>query len=283
MPPSEAIVDYYQRAGGDYAHWSPAMHMHFGYWRRGHWPWQREPMLHALTEAVRERLELTIDQQGRVVDLGCGVGTSARQIASRHGALELLGVTLVPEQAKQGRSLARAAGLDDRVELRVADYRSLPVADASLIGAYAIESSCYDPSGGVALIREAARALRPGARLVVADAFRRRAGPLPRHAARCQRGMCEGWVLPGLAALDEFVAALREAGFTAIEIDDISLRVAPSLLHVPIAVLGFRLGRRGEALDHRRIGNLRAPLWCLATALLAPRHFGYFIVRATRG
>lgn len=278
-----AIVDYYRRTGDDYAHWSPGMHMHFGYWQRGHWPWQREPMLHALTEVVRRRLALAPEVRGVVVDLGCGVGSSARQLARAHPRLELLGVTLVPEQVERGHVLADAEGLGERVVLRVADYRALPLADASLVGAYAIESSCYDPSGGVALVREAARVLRPGARLVVADAFRRHGELLPRHADRCLRGMAEGWVLPGLAAIDEFVAALREAGFVEVVVDDASWRVAPSLLHVPLAVLGFRLARRREPLDRRRLGNLSAPLWSLAAALLAPRHFGYFVVTATRG
>ncbi len=284
MAPSEGIIDYYQNAGDDYSHWSPSLQMHFGYWQRGHWPWQREPMLLSLSAIVHRRLSLGSDPIGRVADLGCGVGATARQIARAHDQLELLGVTLVPTQVVQGRALNRAAGLDRRIEVREADYRALPVADGSLIGAYAIESACYDPSGGVELIREAARTLRPGARLVVADAFRRRAGRLPRHAARCQRGMCEGWALPGLAALDGFVAALAEAGFTEIRVEDVSLRVAPSLLHVPLAVLGFRLARRGAGELHpRRVGNLLAPLWALAAGLVAPRWFGYFLVSAVRG
>jgi len=277
-----AIVDYYHAAGEDYLHWSPSLQMHFGYWARGHWPWQREPMLHALSDAVLDRLALGPEPVGRVADLGCGVGATARQLARRHVGIDLLGVTLVPAQVVRGRALNRHAGLDPRVELCEADYRALPVADASLVGAYAIESACYDPSGGVELIREAARSLRPGARLVVADAFRRRASPLPLHAARIEQGMREGWALPGLASVEGFVAALAEAGFAKIVIEDVSLRVAPSLLHVPLAVLGFRLRQREGRLHPRRVGNLRAPLWGLAAALLAPRWFGYFIVSATR-
>jgi SAM-dependent methyltransferase len=277
---SEAIVDYYHRAGDDYSHWSPSLQMHFGYWR-GHWPWQREPMLEALSEVVLDRLALGDAPVGRVADLGCGVGSTARQLARRHAGLELLAVTLVPGQVVRARALNRAAGLEPRIEVREADYRALPIADRSLVGSYAIESACYDPSGGVELIREAGRTLRSGARLVVADGFRRRAGPMPRHAARCHRGVCEGWALPGLAELDRFVAALTEAGFTDIEIEDVSLRVAPSLLHVPLAVLGFRLRERGGELHPRRVGNLSAPLWGLAAGLLAPRWFGYYLIRAT--
>ena len=38
----------------------------------------------------------------------------------------MLGVTLSERQVELGRELAREAGVDDLVELRVADYRELP-------------------------------------------------------------------------------------------------------------------------------------------------------------
>ncbi len=58
------------------------------------------------------------------------------------------------------------------------------------------ESACYDPEGGEGLIREAARVLEPGARLVVADAFRRRDRLLRDHGPAPL-----GVVLPPTAAM----------------------------------------------------------------------------------
>ena len=44
---AEDLHRYYEEAGMDYAAWSPAFNMHFGWWRRGMNPFRREPMLTA--------------------------------------------------------------------------------------------------------------------------------------------------------------------------------------------------------------------------------------------
>lgn len=274
-----AIVDYYTRATVDYGDWSPALHMHFGCWRWPLSPFAREPMIARLSAEVHERLALEPGARGTVLDLGCGVGSSARLLARTHAGVRVLGLTLAPHQVALGTELCAAAELGARVELIEADYRATPLASASAAGAYAIESACYDPAGGVGLIREAARVLEPGARLVVADAFRRR--PLSRGARACERKMAAGWVLPGLASRDGFVAELERGGFEVLAVEDISLRVAPCVLHIPVVALGFRV-RAGRKLDARRRGHLHASLWCMVCALLWPRRFGYFVITARR-
>ncbi|MEA2211919.1 MAG: cyclopropane-fatty-acyl-phospholipid synthase, partial [Solirubrobacteraceae bacterium] len=45
--------------------------------------------------------------------------------AAQHYGVKVLGVTLSEQQVKLGRERVRAAGLEDRVQLRVADYREL--------------------------------------------------------------------------------------------------------------------------------------------------------------
>jgi SAM-dependent methyltransferase len=272
-----AIADYYTVATADYGYWSPGFHMHFGYWRWPLSPFAREPMLDALSDVVHDRL--AIDQSGVVLDLGCGVGSSARRLGRGRPSLRVLGLTLTPAQVEIGNAMTRAAELDDRVEVILADYRAIPLADGSAIGAYAIEAACYDPDGGAGLIREAARVLAPGARLVVADAFRRRW--LPRAAKACERNMSEGWVLPGFAGQTEFLACLRAHGFEICSVEDISLRVLPTVLQIPWVASSFRW-RAGRELDPRRRGHLRACLWAMVCALVWPRRFGYFVITARK-
>jgi len=59
-----------------------------------------------------------------VLDIGCGWGGTALTLARDYGA-KVLGVTLSREQFKIATERARAAGLGDRVEIRLADYRSI--------------------------------------------------------------------------------------------------------------------------------------------------------------
>ncbi len=60
----------------------------------------------------------------RVLDVGCGWGSFALHAARNYG-VDVVGVTLSKEQAALGRKRAADAGLADRVEIRVQDYRDV--------------------------------------------------------------------------------------------------------------------------------------------------------------
>ena len=60
----------------------------------------------------------------RVLDIGCGWGGMALSLAREHGA-QVVGVTLSREQHRVATERARAAGLADRVEVRLMDYREV--------------------------------------------------------------------------------------------------------------------------------------------------------------
>ncbi len=81
-------------------------------------------------EAAQEaKLELVCRKLGlgpgeRVLDVGCGWGSFAIHAASRHG-VQVVGVTLAEHQAQLARERIAAAGLSDRVEIRLADYREV--------------------------------------------------------------------------------------------------------------------------------------------------------------
>jgi cyclopropane-fatty-acyl-phospholipid synthase len=87
-----------------------------------------------LEAAQQAKLELVCAKLGlsegeRVLDVGCGWGSFAIHAARRRG-VRVLGVTLSEEQVRLGRERVRAAGLEDRVELRLADYRELAASEA---------------------------------------------------------------------------------------------------------------------------------------------------------
>jgi cyclopropane-fatty-acyl-phospholipid synthase len=83
----------------------------------------------ALESAQERKLELVctklaLREGERVLDVGCGWGSFAIHAAMHHGA-HVVGVTLSRTQAALARERAAAAGVADRVEIRVADYREL--------------------------------------------------------------------------------------------------------------------------------------------------------------
>jgi cyclopropane-fatty-acyl-phospholipid synthase len=76
----------------------------------------------AKLDLIAQKLELKPGQ--RVLDVGCGWGSFAIHAAREYG-VTVTGITLSPSQAKLARELVEAAGVSDRVEIRIADYREL--------------------------------------------------------------------------------------------------------------------------------------------------------------
>ncbi|MDJ0631528.1 MAG: cyclopropane-fatty-acyl-phospholipid synthase family protein [Rhodobacter sp.] len=68
--------------------------------------------------------KLLIEPGMRVLDIGCGWGGMALTLARDYGA-QVVGVTLSEEQHKIATARAEAEGLSDRVEFRLADYRTV--------------------------------------------------------------------------------------------------------------------------------------------------------------
>lgn len=275
----QRVIDYYEAAGPDYAAWSPAFNMHFGYFRRGMSPWRLAPMLAQMNAEVTARLRLPADRPARVLDLGCGLGEVARHVARQHPLADVTGLTITPTQVTRGNSLIAAAGLERRVKVIHADYTRAPLHDASYDAAYAVESFCHARGPGrAACVRELRRLLRPGGRFVVADGFLKHGEPLPRWLAPIHRRVCDGWAIESFAELPAFLASLREHGFVDLAAEEVFWPLVPSTIHVPAIAARFLLReRRRGPLDPLRLGNALAPVYGLLLGLNR-RHFGYCIV-----
>ena len=269
------VTRYYQDTTRDYFAWSRGGNMHFGLWKRGLSLVDAEGMIEAMNAEVIERLALA--PRARVADLGCGLGATTRVLAAR--GHRPVGVTLVGAQAADARALVDDAGAD----FVVADYARTPFRTASFDGAFCLESACHAPGADKAvLLHEVARVLRPGARFVVADAFLKRTplSPVTRAAVRILERM---WAVPLFARLRPFLAALERAGFVDVRVDDVSWRVAPTVLRAPLVSSRFLV----DAARHRT--RLSAWRWKHALASVpllistADRTgFAYCIVTATR-
>lgn len=285
--PPLTLEQYYSEAGPDYAAWSREFNMHFGYFRLKANPLNREAMLEQMNFEVLTRLQVDGIARPQLLDLGCGLGATLRSFARRLPDAKLWGVTRVPWQVKQARSLNEVAGCSERVRVIEADYE-----DANLLpragfdGVYALESSCHAHGADKGmLLTEAHQLLRPGGRLVVADGFLANDNFATGLQQRIYRKLCECWVIEELAKLHLFTARLERLGFKDIVVERLQVRVAPSVAHVPWVTLKFFVtdvffGKRG--MTRARWNNVLAPL--LLPLVSAP--FGpmtYCMITATKG
>jgi MPBQ/MSBQ methyltransferase len=286
VAPQIGLEQYYSEAGPDYAAWSREFNMHFGYYRAGANPLHREAMLEQMNAEVLSRLHLDGIAEPQLLDLGCGLGATLRSLARRLPGAKLFGVTRVRWQVEHARALNQAAGCGHRVSVIEGDYEDLNLLPPSgYDGVYALESSCHAQGadkGG--LLNEAHRLLRPGRRLVIADGFLASGRFMNGLERRIYRKLCECWVIEELAQLHRFTARLEQLGFREITVENLQMRVAPSVAHIPWVTLKFLLtdvlfGKR--AMTRARWNNVLAPvLLPLVSAPLGP--MTYCMITATK-
>jgi MPBQ/MSBQ methyltransferase len=284
-PEKVGLEEYYSEAGPDYAAWSREFNMHFGFYRWGMNPLDREPMLDQMNVEVLERLRIDPMTESRIVDLGCGLGATLRSLARRLPLASLTGVTRVPWQVEQARERNAATGQKDRIEVAKMDYEATPLASASFDAAYAVESACYAHGADkAAFLKEAKRLLRPGGRLVIVDGFLRASSHMHPMQRRIFDKLCECWVIESWGELDRVVAQLRLLGFRDIRVEECQFRVAPSVFHIPWVTMQFLLGDvlcGKRKMTPARWNNGLAPvLLPLVSWPLGPMIYG--IVSATR-
>jgi cyclopropane-fatty-acyl-phospholipid synthase len=102
----------------------PSMAYSCGYWTR------EGGASYGLADAQRDKLDLVCRKLGlrpgmRLLDVGCG-WASLLVHAAQHYGVTAVGVTLSAQQRAYGLARVEAAGLADRVEIRLQDYREIP-------------------------------------------------------------------------------------------------------------------------------------------------------------
>lgn len=282
--PVIGLEQYYEEAGPDYAAWSAEFNMHFGYFRAGANPLDREGMLEQMNAEVLARLNVADVDAPRLLDLGCGLGATMRSIARRRTDAQLLGITRVPWQVEKATELNVAAGCKN-VRVVQGDYQDTVLPRAQYHGVYALESSCHAKGADKgALIAEAFRLLRPGGRFVVADGFLASSHFATAVQQRIYKRLCECWVIEELGQVDKFVDAMRAAGFVDVTVEPLQMRVGPSVMHVPWVTVKFllrELVNGKQRMTQARWNNVLAPILLpLVSAPFGPMN--YFMISATK-
>jgi cyclopropane-fatty-acyl-phospholipid synthase len=160
----------------------------------------------------------------RVLDVGCGWGSFALHAAGKYGAT-VVGVTLSAEQAVLARKRAADAGLTDKVDIRVQDYRDIPDGPFDAVSSIGMSEHVgreQTPGYAAALFA----LLRPGGRLLN-HAISWNAGPTkPDPDSFIPR-----YVFPDgeMISLGEMVAALESAGFEVLDVEALRRHYALTL------------------------------------------------------
>jgi cyclopropane fatty-acyl-phospholipid synthase-like methyltransferase len=183
-----------------------------------------------LTRKVADSLRLRKGEH--VLDVGCGLGAPAIQLATEYG-VRVTGVNFSVHQVAEADARARAAGLTDQVTFRSVNFSSLGFPDGSFDAMVAMESLVYVSELGHAL-GGLHRVLRPGGRLSLAEPTREGLGVVA--ASRFAARFGANWLL----SVAEWLDAFRDAGFELVEY----LQCGPRVVGMAARYL--------QALDTRR-------------------------------
>ncbi len=185
-----------------------------------------------LEQAQEEKLEtvarkLALKEGDRVLDVGCGWGGFPLWAATKHGA-SVVGITLSPPQAEKARQRAEEAGVADRVEIRVMDYRDLAGSGERFDAIASIGMVEHVGASQIEVYAQTlAVLLEPGGRLLNHGITRLR------HTDAEAGAFSERYVFPDAAPLhlSRNLRALERAGFVTHHVEDFAPDYAETLRH----------------------------------------------------
>jgi cyclopropane-fatty-acyl-phospholipid synthase len=183
----------------------------------------------SLEEAQEEKLDLVCRKLGlqpgmRVLDVGCGWGSFVLHAATRYG-VAVVGITISTEQAELVRKRVAEAGLTDRVEIRVQDYRDIDDGPYDAVSSLGMSEHVGREQLG-RYVSQLHGLLRPGGRLL-------------NHAISWNAGPTEDdpdsfiprYVFPDgeMLSLGEMVVALEGGGFEVLDVEALRRHYALTL------------------------------------------------------
>jgi len=231
-------------------------------------------VIHPGGRASTDRLlQLAALQPGeRVLDIGCGVATTAVRLA-RECDVDVVAADISPLMRERAIRNVRAARLQGRVSVEEADLLSLPYDDDSFDCVVAEAVTMFVDRQRAA--KELARVCRPGGRVLATEFYWREP---PTEEAR---QIFLGEVCPGLRfdSIEDWVAIYGGAGLI-----DIHTETGPFAMMTPRGFLTDE-GRHAPAVMLRgmtRFSYLRKMAWLLPRMSRAVPYLGYIVVHAIK-
>ncbi|MFZ9148702.1 MAG: methyltransferase domain-containing protein [Vulcanococcus sp.] len=257
-------------------------HVHLGHYGNppGHRDFRqaKEAFVH---ELVRWSGMDQLPPGSRVLDVGCGIGGSARILARDYG-FEVLGISISPGQIARAQELT-PEGLSCR--FKVMDALDLKLSDGSFDAVWSVEAGPHMPDKQ-RYADELLRVLKPGGLLAVADWNRRDPGvkPLNRLERWVMHQLLVQWAHPEFASIPGFRNNLEASPYgqgLTVTTGDWSRETLPSWIDSilegmrrPMAVLG--LGPKAVLMGLRETPTLLLMHWGFATGMM---QFGVFRAR----
>jgi ubiquinone/menaquinone biosynthesis C-methylase UbiE len=221
----------------------------------------------AATETLLEHA--AIQAGDKVLDVGCGVATTALMVAQRFGA-DVTAVDIEPLMLERAEAAVRTAGAEDKVDVQHGDILALDFPDDSFDVVIAEAVTMFVDRTKAA--RELVRVCRPGGRVLATEFMWRRP---PSEEAR---EIFLGQVCPGLRfdTRADWVRIYEEAGLENLQVDE-----GPFEMMTPKGFVADEGAARMFAIMGRvmtKPAYLRKMAWLMPRMRRAVPYLGYIVV-----
>ncbi|KAF4806166.1 Sterol 24-C-methyltransferase [Colletotrichum siamense] len=175
----------------------------------------------------------------KVLDVGCGVGGPAREIAKFTGAY-ITGLNINEYQVERATRYTKKELMDKNVQFVQADFMNIPFEDNTFDAVYAIEATVHAPSLQ-AVYSEIHRVLKPGGVFGVYEWVMTEAYDNDNLSHRKTRIEIEqGNGIANMVKASEALRAFEAAGFEILENEDMADRPDPSPWYWPLDAGSWR-------------------------------------------
>ncbi len=202
-----------------------------------------------LEDAQKSKIRMILDKaritaQDHVLEIGCGWGALAIEAVRRTGC-RVTGLTLSEEQLKLATERVREAGLSDRIEFKLCDYRSLTGKFDRIVSVEMLEAVGHEYLGTYFQVLD--RLLVPGGIAVIQvitipdqryESYRRGCDFIQKH-------VFPGGHLPSLAAISE-----KMTRFSSLEVENLQ-NIGP---HYAETLARWRVRFNARRADVEKLG-----------------------------
>ncbi|KAK4547585.1 Delta(24)-sterol C-methyltransferase [Oleoguttula mirabilis] len=212
-------------------------------------------------------LKMNLQENMRVLDVGCGVGGPAREIVKFSG-VNVVGLNNNDYQIERATNYAKKEGMSDKLSFTKGDFMQMSFPDNSFDAVYAIEATVHAPSLE-GIYSEIFRVLKPGGvfgvyEWLMTDKYD---NDNPRHR-EIRLGIEQGDGIANMEKIDVALDAMKAAGFELELNEDLADRPDELPWYYPLSgelkhmqsVWDFptlvRMTKVGRGFMHRFVGAL---------------------------
>jgi len=130
----------------------------------GYWSEDTDNQQQACLDLMEKLLAFIPDKQGKILDVGCGLGATTNYLSKYYDPKNIIGINISPQQLEQAKIYA------PNCQFILMDAVKMAFEDNSFQNIICVEAAFYFDTRED-FLREARRVLKPGGKLIMADMF----------------------------------------------------------------------------------------------------------------